>query len=388
MFGRNGRGRAVSRILLAGAVAALASAPAARADEVELRNDSLADGATGALQIGFIEGEIGGAVFNPDPALFPLTIKKVRIFWRSFTGGQPDTLGRALRFYRGGAESPPAPVLVASLDGPVLTDGFLNEFDVSPLNIVFASGPFTIGFQFDSSPGFFSPTLVTDVDGCQIGKNVIFAIPGGWTNGCVFDISGDFVIRCIVDSAGIGPDIELRAGNVDTGSGGSPANVLFVNGNAGDPALRELTVAAGNHTVSIQKPPAGGSGLYAFWIMDGPTSAATIAEAFAFNGAGGVQSLGLAPRCLPSNNHVSPGACPCPATFPRGFTAKAIFGAGAAANVCLHRVPRDPFAPASFVVNFPPGLYTLLGILFDPNSSSPGPRKVSITNSVILTVTP
>jgi len=371
---------------LAVGIVVLGAAPAWAA-EIELRNDSLAEGGSGAIQAGFVAGEIGAAVFNPDPSLFPMQVTRVQIFWRSFFGGQPDTLGRAIKFYQGGSPAPP-PVQVFSLDGPVLTDGFLNEFDVTPFNINFSSGPFAIGFQFDTSPTIFDPSLVTDTDGCQNGKNLLFAVPGGWSNGCSLGISGDFVIRCFVETGAIGPDTECRAGNVDTGSGGDPKDVLKLDNSVGSPLLREMTVPAGNHTISIVKPPAGGSGLYAFWVLDGKPNAGTVTQANAFNGAGGVQSLGMACRCLPSNNHVSPGACPCPSTFPQGFTSKTIAGAGAAANVCLHRAPRDPFAPTSFVRSFPAGDYTILGIIFDPNSSAPGPRDISLTNAIVVTVTP
>jgi hypothetical protein len=43
------------------------------------------------------------------------------------------------------------------------------------------------------------PSVVTDNDGCQAGKNGIFAIPGGWFSSCVLGVSGDFVIRAVVD---------------------------------------------------------------------------------------------------------------------------------------------------------------------------------------------
>src|SRR5262249_40846374 len=211
-------GRFRNRVALAVGIAGVACS-AALADSLELRNDSLADGGTGAIQAGFVAGEIGGAVFNPDASLFPMQITHVQIFWRSVFGGGPDTLGAAIKFYQGGTGSPPHPTEVFSIPGPVLSDGFLNDFDVTPLSINFNSGPFAIGFQFDSSPGLFDPSLVTDTDGCQVGKNLIFAIPGGWTNGCSLGIRGDFVIRCIVETSSIGPEVRCRYGNVDTGTG-------------------------------------------------------------------------------------------------------------------------------------------------------------------------
>ena len=39
----------------------------------------------------------------------------------------------------------------------------------------------------------------TDTDGTQPFGNAIFAIPGGWTDSSDFGISGDFIIRAVVD---------------------------------------------------------------------------------------------------------------------------------------------------------------------------------------------
>jgi hypothetical protein len=186
------------------------------AQEFELRNDSLADGSTGAIQVGFVAGEVGGAVFDTAPGNYPLKILKVQIFWTSFTGGGVDVEEASINFYQGGAESPPSPTLVLKLDGPVLHDGYLNEFDVSNYNIVFDEGPFAVGLQFLQAPDPYNgPSLVTDTDGCQIGKNLIYAIPGGWTNGCVLGISGDFVIRVICEYVG---DVAEVSGHVTLGA--------------------------------------------------------------------------------------------------------------------------------------------------------------------------
>ena len=37
--------------------------------------------------------------------------------------------------------------------------------------------------------------MVHDGNGCIPGRNVIFAIPGGWTDACVAGLSGDWVVQ-------------------------------------------------------------------------------------------------------------------------------------------------------------------------------------------------
>jgi hypothetical protein len=183
------------------------------------------------------------------------------------------------------------------------------------------------------------------------------------------------------------PELPSRAGNVDTGGGGASADVLFLNGSAGSAPAREVLVAHGSPaTLDVARPPAGGGGLYAIWIFDGEPCEGTPAEAFVKNGPGS-QSVGVASFCLPSNNAVAPGSCPCPRTFPAGFTSRAIQGAGVAASLCLHRAPAHPRAPASLAVAFPPGTFTIQGLIVDPNAPT-GPKKVAITNAVVARVAP
>jgi len=86
---------------------------------------------------------------------------------------------------------------IFSLLGPVLTDGFFNEFNLEliPGNKVITSGPFTVTLEFlnanASDP--FAPSVLHDGNGCQPGKNVVFAIPGGWFDACVLGVGGDWV---------------------------------------------------------------------------------------------------------------------------------------------------------------------------------------------------
>jgi len=145
---------------------------------------------------GFVAGEEWGASFSSPqiPAAdFPIKITKVGFAWGSVFGGSGQSLEQAIHIYEGGLPNPGAPVF--SLPGPVLTDGFINEFDLSPLNIVVTSSPVTITIELANDSSTFAGAPAHDGAGCTPGNNVIFAIPGGWSDGCLLGISGDWVVQ-------------------------------------------------------------------------------------------------------------------------------------------------------------------------------------------------
>jgi hypothetical protein len=143
----------------------------------------------------FVSGEQAGAVFTLPAAAYPVEILKVGIGWGSQLGGAGQSIEEAIHIYAGGLPNPGSPIF--SLPGPVLTDGVINEFTLPqiPGGIVIPSGPFTVTLEFlnDNAGDFFAPSVVHDGNGCQSGKNVIFAIPGGWLNACTAGVSGDWV---------------------------------------------------------------------------------------------------------------------------------------------------------------------------------------------------
>jgi hypothetical protein len=139
---------------------------------------------------------MAGAVFTLPANVYPIEITRVGIAWGSQFGGSGQTLAEAINIYAGGLPNPGAPIF--SLPGPQLSDGFINEFNLDPLpgRITIASGPFTVALEFnqDNAGDPFAASVVHDGNGCQAGKNVVYAIPGGWTNACSLGISGDWVI--------------------------------------------------------------------------------------------------------------------------------------------------------------------------------------------------
>jgi len=144
----------------------------------------------------FVEGEEAGVQFTLPPGDFPIEIIRVGIAWGSQFGGAPTTLEQAIHFYEGGIPNPGLPIF--SLGGPQLTDGFINEFDLEAVNstVTVNSSPFMVTLEFlnANAGSFFDPSVVHDGNGCQAGKNVIYAIPGGWLDVCGEGLTGDWVM--------------------------------------------------------------------------------------------------------------------------------------------------------------------------------------------------
>jgi len=182
----------------------------------------------------FVPGEEAGAIFTLPASEYPIEILKVGIGWGSTFGGQPDSLEQAFHIYAGGLPNPGTPIF--SQAGPVLVDGVINLFDVEPIpgEIIVNSGPFMVTLEFlnqNSGGSPFTPSVVHDGNGCQPGKNSVFAIPGGWFDACLLGVTGDWVftveyrkLDCSASGPGSIPDGHTVPGTalvVDRGSGGA-----------------------------------------------------------------------------------------------------------------------------------------------------------------------
>lgn len=157
---------------------------------------------TGAAQVVcpcFIVGEQAGAVFTAPAAHYPLEVLDVGIAWASQFGGAPQSLEQAIHVYAGGLPDPGSPIF--TLPGPVMTDGFINQFDLEPYpgEIVVASGPFAVTLEFlnENSGDIFAPSVAHDGNGCQPGRNVVYVQPGGWVDACPLGVTGDWVFYVI-----------------------------------------------------------------------------------------------------------------------------------------------------------------------------------------------
>ena len=50
------------------------------------------------------------------------------------------------------------------------------------------------GIMNDNAGDPYSPSMYSDGTACQAGKNVVYAVPGGWYNACSLGVSGDWVM--------------------------------------------------------------------------------------------------------------------------------------------------------------------------------------------------
>jgi hypothetical protein len=144
----------------------------------------------------FASGEEAGVVLDAPADHYPLEILRVGVAWGSATGGSLPSLEGAIHVYGKGLPDPGKPVF--RLPGPVLEDGFLNEFTLAPPPVI-ASGPFTVSLQFANSNASnpLAPSVLHDGNGCRPGKNVVLADLLGWTDSCSLGVSGDWVLDVV-----------------------------------------------------------------------------------------------------------------------------------------------------------------------------------------------
>jgi hypothetical protein len=147
----------------------------------------------------FVAGEEAGAVFDAPLDHYPIQILRIGIGWASQFGGGTQQIEEAIRIYGSGLPNPGSPI--AALLGPQLTDGAINEFDIEAQlgEVNVPSGPFTVTlkFLFDNVMDPYAPTVIHDGNGCQSGKNVVYAIPGGWIDACSAGITGDWIFYVV-----------------------------------------------------------------------------------------------------------------------------------------------------------------------------------------------
>jgi hypothetical protein len=163
---------------------------------VVLQNDSVVDFGTANIQVGFVAGERAAAWLTSSCAG---NLVALRVLWLSNPPNGGSTLGEYLRVSEAGVFPVPGPVL-QELAGPVLTEGAFNEFALPSPEPILQGETVVVDFQFLSSPPLSGPSVVTDIDGCQAGRNGIYATPpNAWFSSCVLGVTGDFAIRAVVD---------------------------------------------------------------------------------------------------------------------------------------------------------------------------------------------
>jgi hypothetical protein len=128
-----------------------------------------------------------------------MEILRIGIGWGSIYNANPAQIEQAIHIYPDSLPNPGSAIF--TLSGPQLNDGVINEFNIEPLpgEVTVDSGPFTVSLEFlnDSYNNSFASSVVHDGNGCQSGKNVVYAIPGGWYDACALGVTGDWVMYVV-----------------------------------------------------------------------------------------------------------------------------------------------------------------------------------------------
>lgn len=217
--------------------------------EVTVQNDSIMATSQGSVQAGFVVNE-SAAAWLDSPC--DGTIVAVQVLWRSAAGGGPMTIEDSIEIFDAGTFPVPG-VSLETIQAPVMTDGVFNEFRflddqmVIPLQVPVTDGQrFVVSFTFDNTPGPNGASVVTDVDGCQTGRNGIFAIPPGlWFSSCDLGVTGDFAIRAVVECPVMGNDADLsitKLADSPTYTPGEDLSYTITAGNAGPSMANAATV--------------------------------------------------------------------------------------------------------------------------------------------------
>jgi hypothetical protein len=205
-------------------------------------------GSPGAICPCFAAGEEVGTVFNNIPAGdYPIQVLRFGIGWNSVGCAigfpAPDELHDAIVVYNADLSTLTGATPVATLSGPVLQDCGINEYDLEtmvPSPIIINSGPVTITLRFltainDAAHAGTGPAPLYD-SGCQASRNVVFAIPGGWSSSCALGVTGDWVthlvyrsLNCNGQSYCYGTPADCPCGN----GGAAPSGCHLAQGNGG-----------------------------------------------------------------------------------------------------------------------------------------------------------
>ena len=180
------------------------------ADEIVVKNDSILDPNQAASVADFLAGEHAGVrLTSPSDGI----VVAVQILWLGSIPGGVPRVEQAIRIYDEGSFPTPGTQLAEKQNPLMVADGW-NEFryldtqQSVPLSVEVSNGQsfyVTVEFANNTNIGSGQASVVRDIDGCQTGRNVAFVIPGGWNDLCLLGVTGDLVIRAVIDTGPVCP---------------------------------------------------------------------------------------------------------------------------------------------------------------------------------------
>ena len=196
-------GRLVAPVLV---LLLCASSPAV---ERTLQNDGWLEDQQAAFQAGFVANEIGAVVLGAPPGDYPLRIRKVQLLFAGGPVGVEKFVG--LSIWRDTGANNPGALLFAQEYLLTAAPTALHEIVIE--NLVVQDGDFRVGIVFHHSG---PPAIARDDDGTiAVGRNLIYAEGLGWLPSAIFGLTGDWIIRAVVEPSSPPPaprDLTARAG--------------------------------------------------------------------------------------------------------------------------------------------------------------------------------
>jgi hypothetical protein len=182
--------------------------------EKTLQNDSFTGVGDLVCIPGFAVEEIGAARFTAAPSDYPFTVERVQVLL--CPDGPPVDL--VVKVWNDdGSSVNPGTLLWDEIVTFTPSTSFLNEVDLSLDDITIASGSVRVGIEF-----FFAgspPGLARDLDGIHAQANFIYAVPpGDWYFSQQLGVTGDWILRLVIDANEVAPLFEDGFESGDTSS--------------------------------------------------------------------------------------------------------------------------------------------------------------------------
>ena len=166
---------------------------------MELANDAWQPGDFANYQAGFVSGEIIASRFSVESGSYPVELRSIRVLVGDGTFGSGVTGPFLVHLWEDTGDEAPGPAISDPLSIQ-LTSGAINEIDLSSLGLApVESGAIRVGLEFLQNP---PPSFYSDDDGfITQHANTIYEINFGWRYAEFFGLTGDWILRLVVDTS-------------------------------------------------------------------------------------------------------------------------------------------------------------------------------------------
>lgn len=172
---------------------------AAQALERKLAHDTYQPGDEASYQAGFVSSEMLGSTFAVEPDEYPFELLSIEVLVGDGSPGGTTQGTFIVHIWEDNGGEEPGAALVTPFS-VVLTAGYLNIISLTGMGLPeISSGAVRIGLEFTQNP---PPSFLTDADGFITQHvNTLYSINFGWHYAEFYGLTGDWIVRLIVDTA-------------------------------------------------------------------------------------------------------------------------------------------------------------------------------------------